>query len=367
MQSLLGVHGTVLKWFSSYLIGRTSSVSINQHSCDSARSSFGFPQGSVLGPLLFTIYTMPLSSIIKHHGLTYHFYADDTQIYLGFKAQHQSSFDEATRKTEQCILSIKRWMSVNMLKLNDEKTEFLIITSPYYKQHLEFHDIIVDQTTVNASSSARNIGVIFDNSMNMKDHISAVCKTCHFHLRNIGLIRKFLSQDACSTLVHSLISSRLDYCNSLLANLPKSSLTPLQRVQNTAARIITRTSKYDHITPVLYSLHWLPIKQRIMFKILTLVFRCIKDMAPIYLSALISLKKSTYKTRSSDHITLQYATPLTSYAARSFSTYGPMLFNALPTYIRVLDSCRKIKSSLKTFLFNAAFKPEQLPQCSIFL
>ena len=242
-----------------------------------------------------------------------------------------------------------------------------IITSPYYKQHLQFRDISVDQTLVKTSSSARNIGVIFDDTMDMKDHISSICKTSHFHLRNIGLIRKYLTQDACATLIHSLISSRIDYCNSLLANLPKSSVMPLQRIQDTAARIIALKSKYDHITPVLHALHWLPIKQRIMFKTILLVFRCIQNTAPSYLSELIALRKSSYHTRSSQHITLEYATPSNTYAARSFSINGPMLFNSLPHHIRDIHTLSAFKSSLKTFLFTASFKPEQFPQNSIFL
>lgn len=358
LKSLLGIDGTVLSWFNSYLKGRSNAVSINQNVSASSETTFGVPQGSVLGPTLFTIYTMPLSSIIESHGLKYHFYADDTQIYLGFQAQQQSSYENCIHKVEECIMSIKQWMSSNMLKLNDEKTEVMYITSPFYQKRLNFHPISVDQTMVSNSSSARNIGVIFDSSLLMKDHIDYICKTSHFQLRNIRLIRKYLNQDAAATLIHSLISTRIDYCNSLLANLPTSTLRPLQGVQNSAARIVTFTSKYDHITPVLEELHWLPVKQRIMFKILLLVFRCINNSAPSYLNDLLSVKRSTYSTRSSRHLSLSYSTPSNNFAARAFSIYGPMLFNALPPSIRDMNcaTTTNVKKSLKTFLFTAAYK-----------
>ena len=366
MQSILGVNGTALAWFSSYLKGRTNAVSINEHTSQSSECTFGVPQGSVLGPVLFTIYTMPLAAIIQSHGLKYHFYADDTQIYISFNAQNQSSFDESIHKMEECVMSIKQWMSVNMLKLNDEKTEILFITSPYFQNKLKFRNLNIDQTVVNHASSARNIGVIIDNTLQMKDQIKNLSKTSHCHLRNIGHIRKFLTEASCATLIHSLISSRIDYCNSLLANLPAATIKSVQRIQNTAARIVSLKSKYDHITPVLSALHWLPVKQRIMFKILVFIFHCINKSAPSYLTKLVVLKETTQTTRSSSHRLLLYDTPKTTFAARAFSIYGPMLFNALPSEIR--DSCKfsHFKSALKTFLFKAAYEPNCFQENSIF-
>ena len=100
----------------------------------------------------------------------YHFYADDTQIYISFNAQNQSSFDESIHKMEECIMSIKLWMSTNMLKLNDEKTEILFITSPYFQNKLKFRNLNIDQTVVNYASSARNIGVNWQHSTNERSH-----------------------------------------------------------------------------------------------------------------------------------------------------------------------------------------------------
>jgi exonuclease III len=366
LSTRLGIHSTALAWFDSYLRRRTNAVAVGNSTSEPTELSFGVPQGSVLGPVLFTIYTMPLSSIIASHGLKYHFYADDTQIYLSFKAQDQSSFDENLLKIENCIVSIKSWMSENMLKLNDDKTEVLFITSPYYQKKLNFRQVKVNQTVITNAQSARNIGVIFDTNMLMKEHVKSVCQKSHFHLRNVGLIRKYLTENACATLIHSLISTRLDYCNSLLSKLPANTIQPLQRVQNTAARIVSLTRKRDHITPVLAALHWLPVKQRIMFKVLIFIFRCIHSTAPSYLSKLIVIAQPKYETRSADHITLEYKTPRNNYSERSFSTYGPMLFNALPSNIREITDFDYFKSAVKTYLFKAAFEKEKNRKNSIF-
>ena len=123
--------------------------------------------------------------------------------------------------------------------------------------------------------------------MLLKQHISTVCQTDFFHLRSIGQIRRYLTEDSCTTLVHSLVSTRIDYCNSLLVNLPACSLQKLQRVLNTAARIVSLRPKRDDISPVLTSLHWLPIEHRIHYKIILFVFRCLHNLAPSYLSKLL--------------------------------------------------------------------------------
>ena len=148
---------------------------------------------SVLGPIIFTIYTTPLADIIKHHNLSYHFYADDTQLYITFDPKSQSSLQESIACVEKCAMDIKIWMSKKMLKLNDDKTEVLYITSPYFQKSLPNPTLKIDQSSITPTTSARNIGVIFDNSNQMKEHITTVCRASHFHLRNIGLFVKIVA------------------------------------------------------------------------------------------------------------------------------------------------------------------------------
>ena len=256
LQNRFGIKGTALDWIKSYLGNWSSSVQINSKTSPPTVTSYGVPQGSVLGPIIFTIYTTPLANIIKHHKLSYHFYADDTQLYITFDPKSQCSLHESIARVEKCAMDINIWMSKKMLQLNDDKTEVLYISSPYFQKSLPNSTLKIDQSSITPTTSARNIGVIFDNCDQMREHITSVCRASHFHVGNIGSIRRYLTPETCATLVHSLISSEVDYCNSLLIKLPETQINRLQRIQNFAAHIVSRRPRHEHITPVLVFLYW---------------------------------------------------------------------------------------------------------------
>lgn len=233
------------------------------------------------------LYTKPIGDIIRDHNLNFHLYADDTQLYITFSTSSLSESESAIRAVEDCVADLNKWMTDNMLKLNSDKTEILVLSSKHIPRPL-ISSLNISGYDISPSQTARNIGVIFDNELSLDDHITSVCKSWFFHIYNIWKIRKFLSQSACEILVHALISSKLDFCNSLLYGLHKTSLKRLQCVQNAAARLVTLTKKQEHITPILFNLHWLPIEQRIEFKIILLTFKILNGEAPSYLSNLIS-------------------------------------------------------------------------------
>lgn len=192
--------------------------------------------------------------------------------------------------------------------------------------------------------------------MKLDKQVTQICKGAWGHLRNIRRIRSYLNENATEKLVHAFVSSKLDNFNSLLYGLPQWQLDKLQRIQNTAARIVSGTHKYDHITPVLIDLHWLPINQRIMYKILLLTYKSLNGKAPSYLTDLLHIINFPIGLRSNDNNLLSIpATNFVRYGDRAFSHAAPSLWNKLPHHIRDSTSVDIFKCKLKTFLFQQAF------------
>ncbi len=356
LETRLGITGTALEWFRSYLSERGQIVTVDGTDAKRRPLGQGVPQGSVLGPILFTIYTLPLGDIVRKYGIQFHLYADDTQLYFSFDPSDSNSPIICQLKMQACIEEIRQWMTQNMLKLNDDKTEVLYIRSPKHRR-AEFPDITIGQQVIAQSDVVRNIGVLFDKTMTLEPHIKAVTRAAHFHLRNISKIRKFLTNESAEIAIHAFVTSKIDYCNSLLYGLPKNLISKLQRVQNTAARIITRTGKYDHISPVLQKLHWLPVEQRVRFKILLLTYKCLNDLAPAYLSELLTPYKPGRVLRSADQgLLVVPKTKLSAYGDRAFYKVAPALWNTLPYDIRNCSSITTFKTKLKTHLFKCSYQ-----------
>ena len=262
----------------------------------------------------------PISSILRHHGIDYHIYAGDTQLYIKFDLSDPGI---ALEKINLCISDIRTWMIKNKLKINDSKAEFLVLTSSFFKQQYNDLQINVGNTEINPSLSARNLGVIFDSHLNLESHINSVCRSAYFHLRNIS-IRIMLTDNACSQLIHALVTVRIDYCNSLLYGLPDCSFKLTMKNIEHCARILCKIPKFDHITKTLLDLHWLPIPQRILFKILILTYQAYHKTAPQYLCDLIMPYSNARNLRSENMLLIAPCHP-----RAKLKSYGKYHFNML--------------------------------------
>ena len=189
----------------------------------------------------------------------------------------------------------------------------------------------------------------------MKTHVTKVCQAACFHLRNIGKIRQFLDVYSTKILVHSLVTSRIDYCNSLLLGATSQTVDRLQKIQNRAARLITLTKPREHIKPILLSLHWLPVKERINFKVACIIFKCLNNLAPHYLSELLQVYVPSRSLRSMNELYLVTPPFKLSVYDKSFAVGGPKLWNSLSLEVRKAQSLTAFKRSLKTELFKRAF------------
>ena len=357
LEKRFGITGTVLDWFKSYLCCRTQFVNINQSHSTKRDLLVGVPQGSVLGPLLYLLYTAPISDVIASRQLNYHLYADDTQLYLAFKTD---DVNLAIDRVVSCVSEISCWMERNDLKLNPDKTEILLIHSRFREgpalDHMQFGD-----ERISISDKVTSLGVIVDKHMTFDAQIDHVCKSSINHLRNLFRIRRYLDVSAASAVIHAFITTRLDYCNHLYFGLPRYKVKKLQQIQNIAARYVTCARKYDHITPVLEQLHWLPVSYRIVFKHLLFVYKSLNGLCPQYLRNLLEHRKSARSLRSNfQDLLIQPTCKTKTYGDRAFSVCGPKIWNTVPLEIRQSSTVVLFKKKLKTFLFTRFIESNSL-------
>ena len=353
LETTFGISGTVLHWFASYLEGREQSVKVDNVLSSPSPLQFGVPQGSVLGPILFTLYSQPLSDLICRHECDYHKYADNTQL---SKGAPPDQFQSLLCDIQTCIERLVGWMYSNKLKLNAEKNEVLPVASTSRLSSVGRDSVDIGGERIPFRSSVRNLGVYLDQTLSMQQHISSVCRAAYLELRRIASIRPYLTKSATAQLVSSAITSRLDYCNSILAGLPLKQISRLQRVQNNAAKLVLRKSKYDHVTPLLQELHWLPMKFRPQYKIATFVYHFFEGSLPGYLSQTLCAYEQPRNLRPSCEQLLKVPKCNTkTFGERSFSFLAPSVWNSLPSGLRNSSTLPLFKSRLKTHLFTTAF------------
>ena len=270
----------------------------------------------------------------------------------------KSSEECAVSVLQQCFSNLRTWMDENRLKLNVDKTETIITGSRQQLLKCDKQSIGLGDQDIVISDCIKYLGVLLDSKVSLKKQIQSKCKTAVFNLLRIKQIRHLLTEDACHSLVRGLVLSHLDYCNAIYAGLPNVELDKLQRVQNMAARLVRGVNKYDSATECRKYLHWLPIRERIKYKVLCLVFNSIMGKCPSYLQNLLTLapiRRAGLRSSKEHKRLLVPFTKLKTFAARSFSCIGPYWWNQLPNYIKEQSDIVLFKSKLKTYLFRQCY------------
>ena len=284
--------------------------------------------------------------------MSFHFYADDSQIYLPIKRDSTTPVNQLLN----CLVDIKAWMALHFLNLNENKTEIII-----FRPSVAASTLVLDIGPLEPylKPTVTNLGVKMDSDFLMDKQINAVLKSSFFQLRILSKAKPFLSFVDFEKVIHAFITTRLDYCNALYLGVSHGGLHRLQMVQNAAARLLTGTRRRDHISPVLASLHWLPVRFRIKFKILLFVFKSFHGLAPSYISDLLELYVPKRTLRSAGKLLLVVPkSNLVHRGDRAFSVAAPKLWNELPLTIKLAPSLTVFKTRLKTHFYSQAFNPE---------
>jgi Reverse transcriptase (RNA-dependent DNA polymerase)/Endonuclease-reverse transcriptase len=358
-----GIVGTARDWLSSYLSGRHQFVKVGSAISTTTACSAGVPQGSVLGPLLFSAYIGPVSRLIDSTGVRHHAYADDVTLYI------QLGVDARTARSTliDCAAAVGNWFLENDLLLNASKSEVIEFgTTAQLKKLPPAPAYVIAGVDIVPVDSVKILGITLDNKLSFDKQVSAICSACAFHTRALRHIRPLLDTDTANAIACSSVGSRLDYCNSLLAGISSHNIMRLQRAQNNAARAVCRASRRCSVTPLLRQLHWLPVAQRIDYKVALLTFKALSTNSPPYIRDLIVPYSPHRALRSSteNRLTVPMHNNKSALASRAFQNYAPKVWNALSSELRELGTPANIdptvsvncfKRRLKTELFNAAF------------
>ena len=347
-----------LQWFRSYLCGRGFQVAVNKSRSSRVRLDYSVPQGSCAGPVLYSVYASTIQDVIQPTGNTVSGFADDHIIRNEFKAGNYIAELESVNSLVNCLMLVNEWMNENRLRMNPDKTEFIMYGSRQQLTKCSTTSITVAGVEVQRASCIKYLGVHMDENLTFKEHIIKKCRVATINLYRIIRIRKSLTENACKMAVQALVMSHLDYCNSVLVNLPDVNIAKLQRVQNFAAKIVLNKQRRDSSRQALFQLHWLPIHRRIEFKTLTLVYKALHHQGPKYLSDLLTVLPEGSRTRSGTSKGQRLLVPFVrknTFAERSFAIQGPRLWNAIPDSIKFSDTINVFKKNLKTYIFKEEY------------
>ena len=344
LKNKFGFDGIVLNFFESYLKHRSSQVFIDNCLSESLISTSGVPQGSILGPLLFSLYLTPLYTLLDEMNVSYHFYADDCQLIFDYE-QGRDEIDNVL----QCTIGMMKKLKL----VNNQNTTDIIFVSNRKSSFKPPEKLVLFGTELLIKSSVKILGIHFDRNLTLEKQFNKVCQQCYIQLHKLYAVKRFIDIKQRKELVSCFILPCLDYCNIIYTRLDMQFIQKLQKVQNSAAKFVFGLSKFSSSKSALKKLHWLPIKQRITFKLLCSMFKVDRAIAPIYLRELFERNVNSACPSRQRLFMLPNCT--SEAARRCFRFQGAKEWNELPAYIRMAETLEEFKKLLKTHLFCQAF------------
>ena len=306
-----------------------------------------------MGPVLFALFVSPIADVIGQHGMKHHQYADDTQLYVSFENRHIQLSVANIRDATQAV---RDWFAINGLSLNPDKSEVMFLGTSHRLEAVPGDiAVTVAGSSISPADHIKSLGVTVDRKLNFDIHVGNICRSSYSNIRALRLIRPALSRDDARSIASAIVATRLDYCNSILYGITSSNIAKLQRVQNALARVISGRRRYEHITPTLIDLHWLPIRERIVYKIGMLAFKVNRKQQPSYLATMLHVYRPARLLRSSQKNNFDIPRIRTEIGSRAFSVAAPIIWNNLPDELKNVESIANFKTLLKTFLFKRAY------------
>jgi hypothetical protein len=344
---VMGITDKALEWMMVYLNDRIFSTIACGVKSKPLPLQMGVPQGSVLGPLLFTVYIRDLGEIIQRTDVKYSIYADDVQLLVH---SLPSKFTEGVKRIEETLSNIEDYTSNNFLQLNSMKTEFIAFGTKEQIKKIPSQVISVNGNEFALKSTVRNLGVLMDSNLKFNQQVNTICRTAYSHLRSLHRLRNSLTNGQMARFVSSLVLSRIDCFPAVLFGIDGVQSKKLQRVIKSSFRLTYKRKKYDKISGEMWKRGWLSVDQRITLRLLIIIWTTLKTGLPKYLFSLLSTSTNahTLNLRSQSRGELIAQSSSTTIGKRSFMVAAPSLWRSIPTEIRM----KKDKGSFRTAVIN---------------
>lgn len=346
--SAVGASARAVGWFHSYLSGRSQRVRIGSTVSSPLIITHGVPQGAILSPLLFCIYLNDLPSAPRVSHLES--YVDDSKVFMSFPIK---DIVTAKKSIEDDLHRVATWCSQNQLLINPDKTKFLLVGTRQLLQRLD-SDMTLSflGKEIKRSLAAKDLGVIIDTHLSYDAHVSSTVSSCMAKLGQINRVRKCFPSDTLQLIISALVLSKLFYCSTVWSNTSANNIRKLQALQNFACRIITDTKKYEHITPALKQLGWLPVKEELLYRESVMTYKCVNGMAPQYLCNKLINRSHVHDRNTRNRALLQIPLHRTTSGQRSFRYRAVTIWNNLESSLKQVISIHSFKKNMKKQMFN---------------
>ena len=343
----LNFSDSAVLWFKSYLSNRFQCVVSDEVKSEFRKLACGVPQGSVLGPLLYSIYTYDIGNVFQN--CKYHIYADDLQIYMHCKI---TDINECIAKINDDIIRLVNWTNKHGLQLNAAKTQSILVSNKTPMELEKYNNVTVNSISVPFSSKVKNLGIIIDDGLSWSPQVSSICQRVYYTLNSLYKFRALTPKSTRIKLVNSLVLPIIDYCLIVCCNMDKSCVSRLQLAMNNAVRYIYNIGPRERITPYYRRLGWLKVSERLDIQICITTHKILHGYAPPYLSNLFtSMEKVSSRQGSRSHkLYLQAPSIKEGIPDSSFTVRGYRLWNSLPSTLYDVKMTAEFKRKVEARL-----------------